>query len=241
MNDRTSLVSPDVLYSSLSFDAKPLHRPFVYINMVMSLDGKITLDNVGGTSDGLGSSMDRMVMHRLEELADCVMIGAGTLRSGRIAYPPSLRRAIVTSSGQLPMQHGFFTKAEKPAIVFAPHSLSAEDQERISAPADLILVGEEHVDIAEAVRRLDDMGVSALLCEGGGHMNYEMFQADIVDELFLTLAPWIKGGKHIPTPVEGDGFVREAAKRMELISAAQHKNELYLRYRRVEPIVKGDL
>lgn len=235
MNDSTNLVSPDVLYSSLSFDTKPLHRPFIYINMVMSIDGKITLDDVGGTSDGLGSSMDRIVMHRLEELADCVMIGAQTLRSGRIAYPPALRRAIVTSSGQLPMHHGFFTKAEKPAIVFAPRSLAADDQSRISASAELVLVGDEHVDLAEAVRRLADMGVSSLLCEGGGHLNYEMFKAGIVDELFLTLAPWIKGGAHIPTPVEGDGFAREAAKRMELVSVAQHQNELYLRYRRVEP------
>jgi riboflavin biosynthesis pyrimidine reductase len=60
-----------------------------------------------------------------------------------------------------------------------------------------------------------------------------MFVAGLIDEWFLTLAPKVKGGRHIPTTVEGDGLPREQVVRLELVSVYENEGELYLRYRRV--------
>jgi riboflavin biosynthesis pyrimidine reductase len=59
-----------------------------------------------------------------------------------------------------------------------------------------------------------------------------MFAADLIDEWFLTLTPKVKGGRHIPTTVEGDGLPRERVVQMELMSVYENNGELYLRYRR---------
>ncbi len=209
-------------------------RPYIYLNMVMSLDGKITLGGLGDSSKGLGSSIDQMLMHRLQRQADGVIIGASTLRAGKIAYLPSLARAVVTASGDLPLHSSFFTNVQRPALVFAPKNLPLPQQQAIQAVAELHLLGENRVELEQAVRIMTEQrGVKLLLCEGGGGMNFEMFRAELIDEMFLTLAPWVKGGEHIRTPVEGEGFDRETARHMELVSVYQHESELFLRYRRL--------
>lgn len=221
------------LYSPIEGTTSDPDRPYIFLNMVMSLDGKITLGALGDSSKGLGSSIDQMLMHRLQRQADGVIIGASTLRAGRIAYPPALARAVVTRSGNLPLESSFFSKVQQPALVFAPVGLQMESQERIRCVAELHLLGDDRVDLPEAVRLMaTQRGVSRLLCEGGGGLNFEMFRAELVDEMFLTLAPWVKGGEDIRTPVEGEGFDRESAKHMELVSVYQHEGELFLRYRR---------
>ncbi|MHB1461142.1 MAG: RibD family protein [Armatimonadota bacterium] len=222
------------LYSNIQPSTAPPNRPYIALNMVMSLDGKITLGGLGDSSKGLGSSIDQMLMHRLQRQADGVIIGASTLRAGKIAYPPSLARAVVTGSGDLPLHSSFFTNVQRPALVFTPKNLPLPQQQAIQAVAELHLLGENRVDLGQAVRIMTEQrGVKLLLCEGGGGMNFEMFRAELIDEMFLTLAPWVKGGEHIRTPVEGEGFDRETARHMELVSVYQHENELFLRYRRL--------
>ncbi len=221
------------LYSNIQPSTAPPNRPYIALNMVMSLDGKITLGGLGDSSKGLGSTVDQMLMHRLQQQADGVIIGASTLRAGKIAYPPSLTRAVVTGSGDLPLHSSFFANAQQPALVFAPKKLPLPQQQAIRSVAGLHLVGDDRVDIGQAVQIMTaHRGVKMLLCEGGGGLNFEMFRAEMIDEMFLTLAPWVKGGENIRTPVEGEGFNGETAKRMELVSVYQHESELFLRYRR---------
>src|SRR5688572_23870655 len=53
-------------------------RPFVYINMVASVDGRATID---GRAHALGSDTDTLLLTELRALADAVLIGSGTLRA----------------------------------------------------------------------------------------------------------------------------------------------------------------
>ena len=61
-----------------------------------------------------------------------------------------------------------------------------------------------------------------------------LFRSGLVDEVFLTLAPRVKGGAHLQTMVDGAGLPRERATRYTLISAYLNESELFLRYRRAE-------
>jgi riboflavin biosynthesis pyrimidine reductase len=59
--------------------------------------------------------------------------------------------------------------------------------------ADLIVAGQEHVDVASALDQLADRGLVRVLCEGGPRLFADLARADLVDELCLTLAPLLAG------------------------------------------------
>lgn len=224
--------TPDRLYEGLRFPEPPPGRPYVFINMVSTADGKTLQGPIGSTAAGLGSPTDQKLMRRLEESAEAVMIGAGTLRPGQVVYPLPLWRIVVTRTGDLPLENRFFTDPPGRAIVFAPESLSAETRERLERAATLRLVGREEADLPAALRLLrEEFGIRRLALEGGAAINYLFFEKGLVDELFLTLAPKIKGGAHLPTVVDGSGLPGQAFIRMELLSLYRDGSELYLRYR----------
>lgn len=227
--------APEHLYEEILFPPPPPDRPYIFTNTVTTLDGKLILGEPGSTAAGLGSPVDRLLMHRLEERADAVVIGSSTLRADKhMNYPPSLYRAVVTTSGDLPTDHDFFQKsAPGRALVFAPTHLPPDRKLALERVATVHLVGETRVEIPEVVRILHThYEVRYLLVEGGGNLNFYFFEAGLVDEIFLTLAPRVKGGGHLPTMVDGAGLPREQVPYYELISAYLNDSELFLRYRR---------
>jgi riboflavin biosynthesis pyrimidine reductase len=230
--------APEQLYvETASFPEPPPDRPYIFTNTVTTLDGKLILGDVGSTAAGLGSAMDRLLMHRLESLADAVVIGSSTLRADQhMNYPAHLYRAVVTTSGDLPTDHDFFRKAaDGRALVFAPTHLPPDKKLALERVATVHQVGETRVEIPEIVRILHtNYEVRYLLVEGGGSLNFYFFEAGLVDEIFLTLAPRVKGGAHLPTMVDGAGLPRERVPHYEIVSAYLHENELFLRYRRTQ-------
>ncbi len=234
LTDRTGWAGdPDQLYEEVQFPAPPPDRPYIFTNTVTTLDGKLILGEPGSSAKGLGSSVDQRLMRRLEARADAVMIGGGTLRADpHLHYSSHPYRAVVTISGDLPLEHPFFADSHR-ALVFAPTHLPPDKRLAIERVATLHLMGETQVDIPQVVRLLHTAyEVRYLLVEGGGNLNFYFFDAGLVDEVFLTLAPKIKGGAHLPTMVDGAGLPRERVAEFELLSAYLEGSELFLRYRR---------
>ena len=225
--------SEETLYRQVTFPPAPPDRPFVFLNMVSTLDGKITLGEVGDTAMGLGSPTDKELMKRLQNNAQAVLIGASTLRAGHITYPSSLWRAVVTTSGDVPVDSRFFSEAPGKAVVFTTERMPEQQRGTLQNVAHVVVCGSERVNLLQALSFLrHQLNVERLLCEGGGELNFEMFAAGLIDEWFLTLAPKVKGGRHIPTTVEGVGLPRERVVHMQLLSVYEQEGELYLRYRR---------
>lgn len=234
--DRTgSQAPPDALYTDLRFPSPPEDRPYIYANMVSTADGKTLQGPPGSTAQGLGSPTDQMLMRRLQQWADGAIIGAETLRAGPVIYAPRLWRAVVTRSGELPLDNRFFTDAREKAIVFAPATLSPQARDRLGTRATVRIVGEEGIDVREAARILrTEFNIRTLVLEGGASLNFAFFEAGLVDELFLTIAPKIKGGAHLPTVVDGPGLPDRQFIPLQVLSLYHDGDELYLRYR-VQP------
>ncbi len=224
---------PERLYEEVIFPPPPPDRPYIFTNTVTTLDGKLILGEPGTSAKGLGSPIDQRLMHLLETHADAILIGSGTLRADtHLRYPPEVIRAVVTTSGDLPLEHSFF-QAPGRALVFAPSHLPVDKQASLQRVATLHLVGETRVEVQQVVKILHThYEVRYLLVEGGGNLNFFFFDADLVDEVFLTLAPKVKGGGHLPTMVDGAGLPRERVPQYELVSAYLEGSELFLRYRR---------
>ena len=235
-------------YTALDLPAPPPDRPYVIANMVMSADGKSVIE---GTEQGIGSTVDQRLMRELRVNADVVLNGAGTLRasgtSSRLGdealeairlgrgKPRLPIAAVLSGSGDLPLERAFFTARDFPAVVYLSEGASDERRAAIEATdRPVVTVGEGH-EFEEMLRHMrHELEADVLLVEGGPTVYAALYALDAIDEAFLTLGPVIVGGADTLTAVAGArAFTRDEAKRLELLSA--HANletdEVYLRYR----------
>ena len=96
----------------------------------------------------------------------------------------------------------------------------------LPAVGALRLAGEDRVDLTDALRQLHDDGARTVLCEGGPALIAELLEADLLDELCLTLAPMTGGD---PLGLVG-GDERPGLTRFHLQHVIRCDDELYLRY-----------
>lgn len=210
----------------------PTDRPYLYINMASTADGKIVVGEAGGTARGVGGPTDQLLFRRLQRACDGAMLGSATLRAGNVLYPPHTPRFVVTRTGQVPLANRFFTDAPDRAYVIAPETLASAVAAKLKAATNVVQFGQVDADLAAALRHLrQHLGIRYLLCEGGATLNDQLIRAGLADELFLTLAPKIKGNASLPTIVGGNGFPPNFSLPLTLISLYHDGGELYLRYR----------
>jgi len=225
----------------------PEDRPFLYLNMVASTDGRATFE---GRTGGLGSEADTLLLTELRALADAVLVGTGTVRAegyGRMVrnpervarraaagLPPTPTTVLITRSFDVPWGAGLFAAADQPVIVYTSAERSGGEpagRDRSAPPdvaAPLELVRLEECTPATAMADLRSRGVRSLLCEGGPTLNSALLEAGVVDELFLTLSPLLSGEPRALRIIEGEGLSDPAQLTLEWV--LRHGEELFLRY-----------
>jgi riboflavin biosynthesis pyrimidine reductase len=219
------------VYSSLDWPEPPPDRPLVFINMISTLDGKIVSGERNQPVSDLGSAMDHATMHWLESQADAVLVGAATVRATpAFNYPANLHRFCATAAGRLDAGLDFFRRApEGRAWAATSRQGAACLPPGIAAAA----FGDSEMDWPGFFAWCrNGLGIGRMVCEGGGELNAALLAEDLVDELFLTLAPKIKGGRDMPTLAEGEPFPREELPEWRLSSCVAVGSEVFLRYRR---------
>lgn len=234
-------------YYDLALPEPQGERPYVFINMATTLDGKVVTGNPKAGFLLSGSEGDRRGMAELRARADAVMIGAGTLRAEnpvlqiryedlrarRIAEgrPENPRYVAVTNTGRVDPGARMF--AQPGAMVVTSRRGADALPEEIRRTAEVLVAGRDAVQLKEAVERLKaDYGIRYLLVEGGPILTHAFIEAGLVNDLFMTLAPLVKSGIETPTLVEGPAFPYGALPRFCLLSIAEAGDELYLRYGR---------
>lgn len=65
---------------------------------------------------------------------------------------------------------------------------------------------EEKVDLRYIFNQLKKQGISSILVEGGGEINWSIIRDNLFDELIITVSPMIIGGKNAISLVEGEGY-----------------------------------
>ncbi|MGO9352540.1 MAG: pyrimidine reductase family protein [Mycobacterium sp.] len=183
---------------------------WVRANFITSVDGGATAD---GTSGGLGGPGDKLIFNVLRELADVIVVGAGTVRmegySG--AHPPVAQRmnrqargqsevaplAIVTKSGRLDRDMPVFTRTEVPPLICTCTAACDETRRLLSGVAEVVDCSGGNpaaVDEAALLATLRARGLRRILTEGGPTLLGSFIQRDLLDDLCLTIAPYVVGG-----------------------------------------------
>jgi riboflavin-specific deaminase-like protein len=220
-------------------DRAPLERPYTIVNFISSADGRAAFK---GRSGALSDRADRELFHGLRELADGVLVGTGTLRIeryGRLVRDPERRRrrleagrspeplaCVITRSGELPIDIPLFSEPEARVVVFSPDE---RDFSGCGAQIRLVRLDRGELTLTTVLRWLRlEFGIRLLLCEGGPTVFSALLHEQLVDELFLTLAPKLAGGGMTPTISNGPELMELQPAR--LAWALEHTGALYLRY-----------
>lgn len=162
-------------------------RPWVGLCMVSSLDGTVAVD---GLSGGLGNEHDLEVLLTLRSIADVTIVGSGTVRDEGYGPPKSGKRVgVVTNRGSVDLDSELF--ASGAGFVITTESADV-DESRV----EVLRVGVEVVDLVAAVARIREIVPTAdyVQAEGGPTLNAALMEADLIDELDLTVAARLSGG-----------------------------------------------
>lgn len=227
-------------------DADTPIRPWVVVNMAMTADGKIATSNRAVTS--FGSPRDLRNLYRLRSTADAILCGARTveqshatlgnggdefrrrrLRAGRAEFP---LRVVVSGSGSIASGAELWSHRFSPIVLLVTERARPRHEQLATLADHVWYCGSREIDFDGALSRLAaEFGVRRLIAEGGGEVNDALFRAGRVDELHLTVCPFIFGGRTAPSIADGLGFPRLAdAARFRLRSCRQVGEELFLIY-----------
>lgn len=175
-------------------------------NMVATADGAASLN---GVTQGISSDTDRRVFALLRTLCDVILVGASTVREEkykptrpqelwshlRDGRPPTPPIAVVT--GRLDLDPDSPLIAAAPAhartIVITTSSAPAARRDKVARHAEVIIAGQDTVDLAAAVAALAERGHQRMLAEGGPHLLAQLVEPGLLDELCLTISPLMAG------------------------------------------------
>jgi 2,5-diamino-6-(ribosylamino)-4(3H)-pyrimidinone 5'-phosphate reductase len=214
----------------------------------MTVDGKIA------TSSGdskISSREDLVRVHKLRASVDAIVVGISTILADnpqltvRLVKGKNPARVIVDSRGRIPVDSKIMRTASRVSTIVAVTDQAPEEKimKLRDMGAQVLIISEGKKGQSAAVprgvnlkllfRKLEKMGLKKILVEGGGELNWSLLQLWLVDELRITIAPKIAGGRLATTLVEGDGF-DEIAQSIKLqLKKIQRKKggELVLHYK----------
>ena len=207
-------------------------KPYVFINVAVSADGKMDTFERQGAS--ISSAEDKARVLRLRAEADAVMVGGQTLlsespkltvktpelRAERLAkgLPENPLKVGVVTKAELQPDGDFITAGPARKVIFTTPQTSPEQINLLSTlGVEIFVHGEKRVDLEQALETLHQLGVRRLMVEGGGTLNAELLRLGLVDELSIYLAPKLFSGHSAPTLADGPGWTESAAKKLELV------------------------
>jgi 2,5-diamino-6-(ribosylamino)-4(3H)-pyrimidinone 5'-phosphate reductase len=211
-----------------------MERPYVFLNVAMTADGKIDTFERRGAS--ISSQRDKERVDRLRAEADAVMVGGRTLlnedpkltvksadlRAAREAngLTPNPAKVGIVSVADLKPDSAFLTVGPARIVIFTTQGTSKKQLDFLRARGVELFVDEkQRVDLPKALHTLKEIGINRLMVEGGGTLNFELLRLGLVDELTAYVAPLVFGGESAPTLAAGPGLVRKAAILLKLVDA----------------------
>jgi 2,5-diamino-6-(ribosylamino)-4(3H)-pyrimidinone 5'-phosphate reductase len=217
-----------------------LGKPFIFINSAMSADGKIS--SFLRRQVRISGNEDLARVDGLRASSDAIMVGVGTV----LADDPGLRvksnhlrkdrlekgarenplRIVADSQARTSLEARILGDG---CIIAVSKAAPAERRIQLAEKCEIILSGDQRVNLTELMAVLYRRGVMRLMVEGGAALNWGMIEAGLVDEIYTYLGNMLIGGDHAPSLMEGAGF-SESFPKLELISLDRLDGGILLRW-----------
>ena len=214
-------------------------RPHVILSAAISIDGKIAT-RLGDSK--LSSKKDKIRLHRLRSKVDAILVGKNTIHiddpllTVRYVKGKNPIRIILDSQGTISVNSKILQTCNKiPTIIAVSKKISKLNLQKLKKfPVEIIMTGENTVNIKLLLTNLRKRKINTILVEGGGTINWQFIQNNLFDEVLITIAPFIIGGTDAITFVQGKGFDKIIeSPRLRLNTIKRLENYLVLHYTKV--------
>ena len=220
-------------------------RPFVVATFAMTMDGKVTTKNLAPVD--FTSREDKLHLFRQRALADAVLLGHTSLKRDnvRLSIPEDFRnarikrkqtpaplRVIVSNKGQIDSRLKIFQSTVSPILIFSTRQMPKKTQAALKSKATLHLTKSDELDLAAMLETLRNRyNVRRLACEGGPTLFRALLKRGLIDQLNLTIAPYMFGGAKAPTLTGLSKEFLPASVHCSLINMRTIEDECFLTYR----------
>ncbi len=211
-------------------------NPKIILSAAISIDGKIATRS--GDSK-LSSKRDLTRLHKLRSQVDAIIIGKNTvykddpLLTVRYFKGKNPIRIILDSCGTISNKSKILQTSNKvKTIIVVTKKITKKNLQKLKKfSVEIIIVGENQVNIKSLIKILSKRKIKTILLEGGGTINWEFIKNNLVDEFFITITPFILGGKDAITLVQGEGFHKiTKSQKLRLNVIKRLENDLFLHY-----------
>lgn len=211
-------------------------RPKVILSAAMTIDGKIA-SKIGDSK--LSSKKDKVRIHKLRTKVDAILVGSNTIKKDnplltvRYTQGKNPLRIILDSKANIDQKSQIIRTCNKfPTIIAVSKLASKKNIARLKKyPIEIIESGNKLVNIKNLLRILSKKKIKTLLVEGGGTVNWEFVKQGLVDEIIITITPYLIGGKNAITLVDGEGFsLIKKSRKLKLKKSYRLGNEIILHY-----------
>ena len=214
-------------------------KPKIILSAAISIDGKIA------TSYGdskLSSKNDLIRVHKLRSKVDAILVGKKTLEKDnplltvRYVKGKNPIRIILSSQGKISLKSRISKTARQVrTIIGCSEKISKKNKQLLEANnMEVIVSGKNSINLKKLLQTLYKQKIKSILLEGGGNTNWEFIQENLVDEIIITVTPFVIGGKNSISLVGGKGFSKISdSKKFKLLKVNRLKDELVLHYRKL--------
>ncbi len=178
-------------------------RPFVTLSYAQSLDGCIAA--APGQPFALSGGQALTLTHKLRAAHDAILVGIGTVLADnpwlnvRLVSGKDPQPVVVDSHLRFPLDANLLQQPPFPWIATGPNAAANRQQTLEAAGARVLRLPTEangHVSLTALLERLDELGINALMVEGGAEIITSFLSEQLVDYIVLTIAPTLLGGLH---------------------------------------------
>lgn len=234
----------------------------IILNAATSIDGKIATVN-GDTK--ISSVLDLKRVHGLRRETDVILVGISTVINDdpllTIRYGMNKKgtknpiRIIIDSKARIPLHSKIVKTANQIEtrlvvtskapyknlkkleerglkIIVLDQGTKEDSEDRENKRKD----NREKVDLKKLFNQLENEGISNVLVEGGGEINWSIIKDNLFDEMIITISPLIIGGKRAISLVGGEGYktINESVK-IKLSRIQKKSNgEIILYYKNIK-------
>ena len=211
----------------------------------MTADGKVTTKNFGPVD--FTSREDKLHLFRQRALADAVLLGHTSLERDnvRLGVPAEMQelrikrgqsrsplRVIVSNRGRIDDRLKIFHSEVSPIIIFSTKQMPSANQKALSKKATLHLTSARQVNLPAMLNTLrKEYDVGTLACEGGPTLFRSLLEYGLIDQLSLTIAPYLFGGAKAPTLTGLSKEFLPGSVHCSLIDMRKVGEECFLTYR----------